>query len=99
MHGINLKKTDKGSLDLSATIDELRSKMKDLDPVSRSAALAAIFGQEAFSGWAEIVTTTDKDFNKSDLFKDDNEYDIVFNNSESLGLMMRLINIYCAKEK
>lgn len=63
-YGINLKKTDKGSLDLSATIDELRSKMKDLDPVSRSAALAAIFGQEAFSGWAEIVTTTDKDFNK-----------------------------------
>ena len=63
-YGINLKKTDKGSLDLAGTIDELRSKMKDLDPVSRSAALAAIFGQEAFSGWAEIVTTTDKDFNK-----------------------------------
>lgn len=46
-----------------------------------------------------INIATDKDFNKSDLFKDDNEYDIVFNNSESLGLMMRLINIYCVKEK
>ena len=63
-YGITLKKTKDGKLDLSSTIETLRSKMKDLDPVSRSAALAAIFGQEAFSGWAEIVTTTDKDFNK-----------------------------------
>ena len=63
-YGITLKKTKDGKLDLSSTIETLRSKMKDLDPVSRSAALAAIFGQEAFSGWAEIVTTTDEDFNK-----------------------------------
>ena len=63
-YGITLKKTKVGKLDLSSTIETLRSKMKDLDPVSRSAALAAIFGQEAFSGWAEIVTTTDEDFNK-----------------------------------
>ena len=63
-YGITLKKTKDGKLDLSSTIEILRSKMKDLDPVTRSAALAAIFGQEAFSGWAEIVTTTDEDFNK-----------------------------------
>ena len=63
-YGITLKKTKDGKLDLSSTIETLRSKMKDLEPVSRSAALAAIFGQEAFSGWAEIVTTTDEDFNK-----------------------------------
>ena len=63
-YGITLKKTKDGNLDLGGTIEVLRSKMKDLDPVTRSAALAAIFGQEAFSGWAEIVTTTDEDFNK-----------------------------------
>ena len=63
-YGITLKKTKDGNLDLGGTIEVLRNKMKDLDPVTRSAALAAIFGQEAFSGWAEIVTTTDEDFKK-----------------------------------
>ena len=63
-YGITLKKTKDGNLDLGGTIEVLRNKMKDIDPVTRSAALAAIFGQEAFSGWAEIVTTTDEDFKK-----------------------------------
>ncbi len=63
-YGISLSKTDKGNLDLASTIDTLRTRMKDLDPVSRSSALAAIFGQEAFAGWAEIITTSDEDFNK-----------------------------------
>lgn len=63
-YGISISKTKDGGLDLIGTMQTLRTKMNQLDPVTRSAALAAIFGQEAYSGWSEVVTASDEDFNK-----------------------------------
>lgn len=63
-YDIALKKTDSGSLDLTGTIGVLRDKLGGLDDVTKSTALAQIFGQEAVAGWAAVINASDADFNK-----------------------------------
>ena len=63
-YGLTAKKNSKGQLDLAANIKMLRDRFKDFDDVQRTAALSALFGQEAVTGWAAVITASDKDFNK-----------------------------------
>ena len=63
-YGIEIKKTENGSLDLAGTMNELRSKLGGLDATTQGSALAMIFGQEAMAGWAAIVNASEQDFNK-----------------------------------
>ena len=61
-YGVALQKTEDGSLDLKATMEELRTKLGDLTDVERGAALGAIFGRTASSGWAAVVSASQEDF-------------------------------------
>ena len=63
-YGITVKKNKQGQLDLAANIKMLRAKFKDFNDVQRTAALSALFGQEAVTGWAAVITASDGDFNK-----------------------------------
>ncbi|CEP46418.1 phage tail tape measure protein [[Clostridium] sordellii] len=63
-YGIELKKTDTGSVDFMETIKNLRSKLGDLDETTQASVLSTIFGKEAMSGWAAVANTSEKDFNK-----------------------------------
>lgn len=63
-YGIEVKKTENGSLDLVGTMNELRTKLGGLDATTKGSALAMIFGQEAMAGWAAIVNASEQDFNK-----------------------------------
>ena len=63
-YGLTAKKNSKGQLDLAANIKMLRDRFKDFDDVQRTAALSALFGQEAVTGWAAVITASDEDFNK-----------------------------------
>ena len=62
-YGIELKTNKDGSVDLQGTMENLRSKMGDLNETEQAAALSAIFGTEAMSGWAAIVNASESDFN------------------------------------
>ncbi|GAA0115742.1 phage tail tape measure protein [Clostridium senegalense] len=63
-YGISLQKTESGSLDLNGTIGVLRNRLSGLDDVTKSTALAQIFGQEAVAGWAAVINASESDFNK-----------------------------------
>ena len=63
-YGIELKKTDDGSVDFMGTIENLRDKMGNLDATTQASALATIFGKEAMSGWAAVINATDDDLSK-----------------------------------
>lgn len=62
-YGIALQTNADGSANLAATMQVLRDKLGGLSETERAAALAAIFGSEAVSGWSAIVTASDDDFN------------------------------------
>lgn len=62
-YGVALVTNKDGSVDLEATMRKLREAMKGLNETQKAAALGAIFGKTAMSGWAAIVNATDKDFN------------------------------------
>ena len=62
-YGIELKTNKDGSVDLQGTMENLRSKMGDLNETEQAAALSAIFGTDAMSGWAAIVNASESDFN------------------------------------
>ena len=53
-----------GSVNLRATMQQLRTSMAGLDETQQAAALSAIFGKTALSGWAAIVNASDDDFNR-----------------------------------
>ncbi|MBQ8648081.1 MAG: phage tail tape measure protein, partial [Oscillospiraceae bacterium] len=61
-YNISIHTTEDGSVDLMATMESLRSGLGGLDETTRAAALASIFGKDAMSGWAAVVTATDEDF-------------------------------------
>lgn len=61
---IEVKKNEDGTVNLAATIDNLRKNMGGLDASTQAQALATIFGQEAMSGWASIINATDSDLSK-----------------------------------
>lgn len=62
-YGIALQTNADGSANLSATMQVLRDKLGGLSETERAAALAAIFGSDAVSGWSAVVTASDDDFN------------------------------------
>lgn len=63
-YGISMQTNADGSANLSATMQLLRDRMGDMTETERAAALAAIFGKEAVSGWSAIVSASESDFNK-----------------------------------
>lgn len=63
-YGFEVAKNADGTVDLQGTMENLRSSLGGLDADERAAALSAIFGQEAMSGWAAIVDASEGDFNK-----------------------------------
>lgn len=63
-YGISVQTTSDGSVDFMATMQNVRSALGSLDATTQAAALSTIFGKEAMSGWAAIVTASDQDFQK-----------------------------------
>ncbi|EQE71653.1 phage tail tape measure protein, TP901 family, core region, partial [Clostridioides difficile CD45] len=63
-YGIEMKTTKDGSLDLAATIDELRKKIGGLENTKAVGILGDIVGANASSGWAAIINASENDYNK-----------------------------------
>lgn len=63
-YNVHLVKNKDGTADLTGTIKLLRERLGGLSKTEQTAALSAIFGKDAMTGWAAIVSTSDKDFNK-----------------------------------
>ena len=63
-YGVEVVKTESGSVDFLGTMENLRSTLGGLDETTQAAALSTIFGKEAMSGWASIVNASEADFNK-----------------------------------
>ena len=61
-YGIAIQTTDDGSVDFMATMRVVRRALGNLDSTTQAAALSTIFGKEAMSGWAAVVTASDEDF-------------------------------------
>ena len=61
-YGFSIATTEDGSVDFMGTMQNLRSAMGDLDATTQAQALSTIFGTEAMSGWAAIVSASDADF-------------------------------------
>lgn len=61
-YGISVQTTADGSVDFMATMQNVRSALGGLDASTQAAALSTIFGKEAMSGWAAVVTASDEDF-------------------------------------
>lgn len=61
-YGFNIATTEDGSVDFMGTMQNLRAAMGDLDATTQAQALSTIFGTEAMSGWAAIVSASDADF-------------------------------------
>lgn len=63
-YNIELQKNADGSVDLGATMEDLRAKMNGISESEQAAAASAIFGKSAMSGWLAIINASDEDFNK-----------------------------------
>ena len=63
-YGVELITNKDGSVNLMATMENLRSVLGELDQTTQAQALSTIFGKEAMSGWASIVNASEGDFNK-----------------------------------
>ena len=63
-YNISIVKNADGTVNLRGTMENLREKMSGLDETQQAAALSAIFGKEAMSGWASIVNASEEDFYK-----------------------------------
>lgn len=63
-YGVAIQTSEDGNVDLMATIEMLRDRLGGLDAATEAAAIAAIFGKEAMSGWAAVVDASDEDFAK-----------------------------------
>lgn len=63
-YGISLETTEDGAVDLLATMKKLRKGLEGTTKTERTAALAAIFGTNAVSGWAAVASASQEDFQK-----------------------------------
>lgn len=61
-YGIEIVKTEDGQVDLLKTMAMLSDKLGGLDETTQAAAISAIFGKEAMSGWAAIINSSGDDF-------------------------------------
>ncbi|QBL97920.1 tail tape measure protein [Exiguobacterium phage vB_EauM-23] len=62
--GVEVMKNSDGTINLRDTMQGLRTALVDVDPATKNAAAAAIFGQEAFGAWLAIVDSSDESFDK-----------------------------------
>lgn len=62
-YNIGLIKNKDGTVDLRATMVNLRKQIKGLSKDTQANALATIFGKESLSGWSAIVNASEQDFN------------------------------------
>ena len=51
-----------GNVDLMATMENCRTALGGLEKTEQAAAIAAIFGTNAMSGWSAIVNASEEDF-------------------------------------
>lgn len=61
-YGIEVKKTKDGSIDLMATMENMRAKLGTLDKAEKGRIMTTIFGQNAQRGWISILNTSAKDW-------------------------------------
>ena len=61
-YGVELVKNADGSVNLQGTMENLRDKLGGLSETEKAAALSAIFGTEAMTGWAAVVNASESDF-------------------------------------
>lgn len=62
-YGVEIKTNADGSVNLMDTMVNLRSALGNLDKTQQAAAISAIFGKNAMSGWSAIVNASEDDFN------------------------------------
>lgn len=62
-YGVEIKTNSDGSVNLMDTMMNLRSALGGLDKTQQAAAISAIFGKNAMSGWSAIVNASEDDFN------------------------------------
>lgn len=62
-YNIHLIENEDGSINLMATMQDMRKKLSGLSEAEQTAALSAIAGKNAVSGWAAIVNASEDDFN------------------------------------
>ncbi len=70
-YGVQAIYTDDGSLNLKATLDNLRGTFSQLTPEQQAQASATIFGKEAMSGMLAIVNASAEDYDKLTLATSD----------------------------
>ncbi|MDU4602985.1 MAG: phage tail tape measure protein [Clostridium perfringens] len=63
-YGISLKNSNGEMKSFKEVMEDLRSKMGNLDKSTQAAAVSALFGKEAMSGWLAIINASEQDFNK-----------------------------------
>ena len=61
-YGVEVKTNADGSVNLMATMENLRAVLGGLDKTEQAAAISAIFGKNAMSGWSAIVNASESDF-------------------------------------
>lgn len=61
---IALVKNKDGSVNLRATMEDMRKKLSQLSETEQAAAASAIFGKNSMAGWLAIVNASTEDFNK-----------------------------------
>ena len=62
-YGVAIQTNSEGNVDLYATMQNIRTALGDLDKTEQAAAISAIFGKNAMSGWSAIVNASEDDFN------------------------------------
>lgn len=62
-YGVAIQTNADGSVNLLDTMQNLRTSLGDLDKTQQAAAISAIFGKNAMSGWSAIINASESDFN------------------------------------
>ena len=63
-YGISLTDADGKMLSFRELMEQLREKLGGLSEVEQTAAVSALFGKNAMSGWLAVVNGSDQDFDK-----------------------------------
>lgn len=72
-YGISLKDSNGKMKPFSTVMQTMRDKLRGLPKDQQAAALSAIVGKNAYSGWANIVNASQKDFDKTTRAIDNNK--------------------------
>lgn len=63
-YNIRLIENEDGSINLMKTMENMRTQLGGLSESEQTAAISAIAGKNAVSGWAAVVNASEEDFNK-----------------------------------